>query len=303
MEAALDAFIAYLRAERGLAANTIESYGLDLTAYFEDLTARGIRSLEAVREKDVLEHLGRLAKRGLSRRSQARHLAAIRGLHRFLVQERLLGKDVTVDIDSPRPTKKLPVYLSPEEVDSLVRAPDGLSPAGIRDRALLELMYATGLRVSEVVSLELSALQLEAGYVVAMGKGSKERLVPIGGMAIVALQRYLATRETFLKGRPCRALFVTPRAKAFTRQGLWKLVQRYARKAGIRRTLSPHKLRHSFATHLVERGADLRAVQLMLGHADLSTTQVYTHVNGTRLRALYDRHHPRSGGRKASARS
>ncbi|MFL5348225.1 MAG: site-specific tyrosine recombinase XerD [Hyalangium sp.] len=295
MEGLLDAFIAFIRAERGLSGKTVDAYAADLTVYFKDLRARGIENVERVKQEDVAEHLRRLGQRGLSRRSQARHLAAVRGFHRFLIAEKLAEKDPTEDLDTPRSARKLPSFLTLEEVEQLLAAPDERHPAGMRDKAMLEVLYATGLRVSELCSLGLNDLQLGAGYLVAKGKGSKERVVPVGRMAVEKVQAYLAgPRQHLLGKRESRALFVTPRGGPFTRMGFWKLLRRYALKAGIRKPISPHKLRHSFATHLVERGADLRAVQQMLGHADLATTQIYTHVNGERLRAVYDQHHPRS---------
>jgi integrase/recombinase XerD len=204
-------------------------------------------------------------------------------------------QDPTEDLDTPRWGRKLPTFLSLDEVERLLEAPQPSTVAGARDRAMLEVLYACGLRVSELCGLKAEDLQLSAGYLVARGKGSKERVVPLGSKAAAAVKEYLAgPRAALLKGRPSRALFVTPRGGPFTRVGFWKLLRRYALKAGIRRPISPHKLRHSFATHLLERGADLRAVQAMLGHADLATTQVYTHVNAARLRAVYDQHHPRS---------
>jgi integrase/recombinase XerD len=295
MEGHLDAFIAFIRAERGLSGKTVDAYAGDLTAYFEDLKARGVRDVTRVKQEHVSEHLRRLGEKGLSRRSQARHLAALRGFHRFLIAEKIADKDPTEDLDTPRSASKLPSFLTLEEVEQLLAAPDERHPAGQRDKAMLELLYATGLRVSELCSLSINDVQLGAGYLVAKGKGSKERVVPVGRTAVEKVEAYLAgPRQHLLGRRESRALFVTPRGGAFTRQGFWKLLKRYALKAGIRKPLSPHKLRHSFATHLVERGADLRAVQAMLGHADLSTTQIYTHVNSARLRAVYDQHHPRS---------
>lgn len=295
MEGLLDAFIAFIRAERGLSGKTVDAYAADLTVYFKDLRAQGIDEATRVKQEDVAEHLRRLGQRGLSRRSQARHLAALRGFHRFLIAEKLAEKDPTEDLDTPRSARKLPTFLTLEEVEQLLAAPDERNPTGQRDKAMLELLYATGLRVSELCSLDINAVQLGAGYLVAKGKGSKERVVPVGRVAVEKVQAYLAGPRQFLLGkRESRALFVTPRGGPFTRMGFWKLLRRYALKAGIRRPISPHKLRHSFATHLVERGADLRAVQAMLGHADLSTTQIYTHVNSARLRAVYDEHHPRS---------
>lgn len=295
MEGLLDAFIAFVRAERGLSGKTVDAYAADLTVYFEDLRACGIHDVSQVKEADVVEHLRRLGGRGLSKRSQARHLAAVRVFHRFLNAEKLAEKDPTEDMDTPRFQSKLPVFLTLEEVEQLLAAPDERHPEGLRDKAMLELLYATGLRVSELCGLGINDVQLGAGYLVAKGKGSKERVVPIGSKAVEKVQEYLeGTRQLLLKKSDSRALFLTRRGGPFTRMGFWKLLKRYALKAGIRKPLSPHKLRHSFATHLVERGADLRAVQAMLGHADLATTQIYTHVNSARLRAVYDQHHPRS---------
>lgn len=295
MEGLLDAFIAFIRAERGLSGKTVDAYAADITAYFKDLEARGLSDVARVKQEDITAHLGTLARNGLSKRSQARHLAALRGFHRFLVAERLAEKDPTEDLDTPRAARKLPTFLTLEEVEQLLAAPDERTTTGQRDKAMLELLYATGLRVSELCGLDINDLQLTAGYLVAKGKGSKERIVPIGSVAAEKVREYLGgPRQTILGRRESRALFVTPRGGPFTRQGFWKLLKRYALKAGIRKPLSPHKLRHSFATHLVERGADLRAVQAMLGHADLSTTQIYTHVNSARLRSVYDDFHPRS---------
>ncbi|NTX02525.1 site-specific tyrosine recombinase XerD [Myxococcus sp. CA051A] len=295
MEGLLDAFIAFIRAERGLSGKTVDAYASDLTVYFEDLRARGVEDATRVRQEDVTAHLSSLSKGGLGKRSQARHLAALRSFHRFLVAERLADKDPTEDVDTPRSAKRLPSFLTLEEVEQLLAAPDERTPAGLRDKAMLEVLYATGLRVSELCGLGVNDVQLSAGYLVAKGKGSKERVVPLGRVAVEKTQEYLGnSRPAMLGRRESRALFVTPRGSGFTRQGFWKLLKRYALKAGILKPLSPHKLRHSFATHLVERGADLRAVQQMLGHADLATTQIYTHVNSARLRSVYDEFHPRS---------
>jgi integrase/recombinase XerD len=295
LEGYLDAFIAFIRAERGLAGKTVDAYAADLTAYFEDLRARGVLDAAKAKQEDVTAHLMQLGARGLSKRSQARHLAAVRGFHRFLIAEKHAEKDPTEDLDTPRAARKLPSFLTLEEVEQLLAAPDERHPTGMRDKAMIELLYATGLRVSELCSLGINDVQLTAGYLVAKGKGSKERIVPVGSIATEKVQAYLGgPRQHLLGKRQSRSLFITPRGGAFTRQGFWKLLKRYALKAGIRKSISPHKLRHSFATHLVERGADLRAVQAMLGHADLATTQIYTHVNSARLRAVYDEHHPRS---------
>jgi integrase/recombinase XerD len=295
-EAFLDHYVTYLRAERNLSGKTVEAYAVDVRTYLEELARRKV-SVESATREDVLEHLATLGRDGLSARSRARHLAALRGFHKFLEDERLAPKNPTEDLDTPRSAKKLPIYLSLGEVEALLAAPDERTTAGQRDRAMIELLYATGLRVSELVGLKVADVNLTDGYVLAFGKGKKERVVPLGRMAKEKIEAYLrASRPVLLKGAPAGALFVTPRRKGFSRMGFWKLLRRYALKAGISKPLSPHKLRHSFATHLVERGADLRAVQQMLGHADLSTTQIYTHVNAARLKAVYDAHHPR--GRK-----
>jgi integrase/recombinase XerD len=255
----------------------------------------GVTEWAAVGRAEVLAHLAALAKGGLSPRSQARALSAIRQLHAVLVEERLAPVNATDEIDAPRPGRRLPSLLSHDEVDRLLAAPDPRTPAGRRDRAMLELLYATGLRVSELVALELNDVNLETRVLVARGKGSKERLVPVGAPAGEAVRAYLATaRDALLRGRRSKDLFVTPRGGRMTRQGFAKIVARFARAAGIRRPISPHKLRHSFATHLLEGGADLRAVQAMLGHADVSTTQIYTHVDRTHVKRLYERFHPRA---------
>ena len=295
MESAFDLFISHLRAERGLSGLTIEAYARDLNDYFRDLAQHGISEPGAIRREHILAHLTALGGRGLSRRSQARHLSAIRTFHRFLLGEGLATGDASDDIDSPRAAKTLPVYLTVEEVERLLAAPDERKPQGARDRAMIELLYATGLRVSELTRLATNHLNLQAGYLIARGKGNKERMVPVGQIAIAKVRQYLSgPRSQLLRGRDSRSLFVTNRGRPFTRQGFWKLLQRYALKAGLRALASPHQLRHSFATHLIERGADLRAIQEMLGHADLSTTQIYTHVDRARLRAVYDKTHPRS---------
>lgn len=290
----LDAYVSFLRAERNLAPKTVDAYATDVRDYLGELQKRHVTVEQASRE-DVLEHLAWLAKKGLGPRSRARHLAALRGFHRFLEDEKLAPADPTSDLDTPKHSRKLPVFLSVEEVEALLNAPNLKTLAGVRDHAMIEVLYATGLRVSELVSLGLNDVNLVDGFVLAFGKGRKERVVPLGGKAIAALQGWLeGPRAAMLKGRETKALFVSPRGKGLTRMGFWKLLRRHAVVAGITKPLSPHKLRHSFATHLVERGADLRAVQAMLGHADLGTTQIYTHVDSRRLRALYDDKHPRS---------
>jgi integrase/recombinase XerD len=293
---ALELFLAHLRVEKGLARNSVESYARDVRRYQAFLSASGRRSWDEVVRQDVQAHLGALARDGIAPRSQARALSAIRGLHRLLLSERVSRSDPTDEVDAPRRTRKLPQLLSRDEVDRLLAAPrQARGAAGIRDRAMLELLYATGLRVSELVTLEVNQVDLESRVLLARGKGNKERLVPVGAPAADALRAWLAgPRERVLRLRRSRDLFVTPRGRRMTRQGFWKLLGRYARAAGISRRISPHKLRHSFATHLLEGGADLRAVQAMLGHADVATTQIYTHVSRARLIELYRKHHPRA---------
>ncbi len=295
LEPALDLFLSRGRVEKGLAPNSVEAYRRDLTRYAAHLESLGVRAWEAVGRAEVEAHLAELVRLGISPRSQARALSAIRSLHALLFDEGLAPVNAADEIDSPRSSRRLPELLSREEVDGLLAQPDVRSAAGLRDRAMLELLYATGLRVSELVSLELNDVNLETRVLVAHGKGSRERIVPVGAPAADAVKAYLAVaREKLLRGRRSRDLFVTPRGGRMTRQGFAKLLCGYARGAGIRRRISPHKLRHSFATHLLEGGADLRAVQAMLGHADVSTTQIYTHVDRTHLRRLYERFHPRA---------
>jgi integrase/recombinase XerD len=305
MEGLLDSFIQYLRGERGLSGKSIDAYASDIAVYLADLARREVSTAAAIRQEHITAHLAALGQRGLSRRSQARHLAAIRGFHRFLKDEKLAPADPTEHLETPRADKRLPLFLTRQEVEALLAAPAAGTPEGKRDRAMLELLYATGLRVSELVRLSTGDLDLHQGFVIALGKGRKQRLVPVGSTAVTYVKAYLEEAREAFAGRRRRspALFLTSRGGPFTRQGFWKLIKRYALKAGIRTPLSPHKLRHSFATHLLEGGADLRAVQAMLGHADLSTTQIYTHVNRARLHAVYDAHHPRARRVRAAGRT
>jgi integrase/recombinase XerD len=295
LEPALDLFLAHVRVEKGLAANSVEAYARDLRRYLANLDALGVASWDRVGRGEIQAHLAELVRSGLSSRSQARALSAIRSLHKLLFAERLTPVDPSDELDAPRPGRRLPELLSRDEVERLLAGPDPRTAAGARDRAMLELLYATGLRVTELVSLQLNDVNLETRVLVARGKGNKERLVPIGAPAADAVKSYLASaRERLLRARRSKDLFVTPRGGRMTRHGFAKLLGRYARAAGIRRRISPHKLRHSFATHLLEGGADLRAVQAMLGHADVATTQIYTHVDRTHVKKLYERFHPRA---------
>ena len=295
LDAALDLFLVHVRVEKGLSANTVEGYGHDLRRYLDHLATSGLTEWARVERRDIQGHLAGLVEAGLSPRSQSRALSAIRTFHRLLAAEKLTAGDPADEIDSPRRERKLPQPLSPAECAGLLVAPDPRTPAGRRDRAMLELLYATGLRVSELVGLTLNDVNLETRVLVARGKGNKERLVPVGTPAAEAVKAYLAgARELLLKGRRSPDLFVTNRGGRLTRHGFARLLSRHCRTAGITRRVSPHKLRHSFATHLLAGGADLRAVQAMLGHADVATTQIYTHVDTTQARRLYDRFHPRA---------
>ena len=295
MEPLLDAFLSFLRVERNLAANTLEAYGADLTEYLGFLTRAGVKDAAAVTPALVAEHQRGLASRGLSARSQARHLSAVRQFHAFLKREQLVTDNPTALAETPKLPHRLPSYLTLEEVDRLLEAAGSdSSPEGIRDRAMIELLYASGLRVSELCGMPLDAVNLEAEFLIARGKGNKERLVPVGRSAQAAITTFLSgPRATILHGRESRHLFVTNRGSAMTRQTFFLRLRARAKQAGITKPLSPHKLRHSFATHLLARGADLRVVQALLGHADLSTTQIYTHVERARLHQVVGKYHPR----------
>ena len=295
LDEAIDAHLDALATERGLARKTLEAYARDLGAFTRFVLARGVREPVRLGEPEVRGHLQALAGRGLSARSQARALAAIRGFLRFLAQRGTLRDDPTRDLRIRRPPSRLPRALGAAEVGALLATPSARDRHGERDRALLELLYACGLRVSELVGLRGSQLNLEAGFVTVLGKGGKERVVPLGRPARAALEAYLAgPRARLLRGRPSPFVFLGPRGRALSRQAVWKLVRRRALAAGIGRRISPHTLRHTFATHLLGGGADLRIVQSLLGHADIGTTQIYTHVAPERLRAVHRRHHPRS---------
>jgi integrase/recombinase XerD len=294
------AFLHYLEVERGLSRHTLEGYRRDVEKLEAYAKKRG-RSLSVLESKDLREFLRELHRRGLSLRSVNRAVSAVRGLFRFAVSEGLTARDPAEEIDSAKAPRSLPRYLSLDEVERLLKAPEVSTPEGLRDRAMIELLYATGLRVSELVSLRIKDLQFEAGYLVSRGKGRKERVVPFGRSAKRWIERYLqSSRPALLAGRPREeGLFLSRRGRPMTRQRFFQLLQGHGRLAGIERTLSPHVVRHSFATHLLEHGADLRSLQLMLGHSNIGTTQIYTHVSRERLRKIYDQHHPRA--RKKSA--
>jgi len=295
---AVDAYLTHALAEQGLAARSVEAYRRDLVDFAAFVCARGATSPARVTRAAITVYLITLRRRGRSAATVKRRAAAIRAFYRHLLRDGTLEHDPTMDLAPPRLPGRLPRVLTVEEVERLLAAPDPSTRDGLRDRAMLELMYATGLRVSETVGLDLSDLDLAHEVVRCVGKGNKERLVPIGSQAVQALRAYLGqARPRLVRGRDVQALFVSRLGHRLSRQGCWKVVRRYARRAGIGKTLTPHVLRHSFATHLLERGADLRAVQEMLGHASISTTQVYTHVSRQRLRDVYRQSHPRDGMR------
>jgi len=295
LDEACDRFLERQLVERQLARATVEAYGRDLVRLRRFLLARGRTSAADVTAADLTDHLLDLAQGKLAPRSRARALVAIRGLFRFLVGERLIQRDPSETLAAPRIGRKLPEVLGLDEVDRLLEAPSGERPRDLRDAAMLAVLYATGLRVSELCGLRLADVNLKGGFVRATGKGRKTRLVPLGDRAASAVNAYLERGRPALVKRPAElGLFLTDRGRTMTRQGFWKLLRRYARAAGIAREVSPHVLRHSFATHLVERGADLRAVQAMLGHADITTTQVYTHVSRAHMLELHRKHHPRA---------
>jgi integrase/recombinase XerD len=291
--AAMDAYLDHLRVERRLAHLTLESYSRDLAALARFAEAGGA-GVERMSRQDLEAFVRGLMSSGLSPRSTARAVAAVRGFYRFLVLDRRLDASPADDLHAPRAWPALPRFLSIEEVDRLLAAPDVATHRGLRDRAMIELLYATGLRVSELVGLRAADLNLEAGFLTCAGKGGKQRLVPIGDQAVAWVQRYLhESRPALLKGRPSARLFLNARGGGLSRVGFWKILKGHGARAGLPRTLAPHALRHSFATHLLDRGADLRAIQMMLGHADLSTTQIYTHILDARMRTIYEKFHPR----------
>ncbi|MFH0725047.1 MAG: site-specific tyrosine recombinase XerD [Pseudomonadota bacterium] len=291
-----DLFMNYLQVEKGLSANTLESYSRDLGRYLDFLSTNRISDIKEADTAMILKHLIALRDEGLSARSRGRHLVALRGFYRFLVQEKVLDHDPSRLIDLPKTGLKLPDALSFEEIEILLRTPDLTKPAGVRNAAMLELLYASGVRVSELVNMKLTDAHIEAGFIRVFGKGSKERVIPIGLPAQRSLNTYIETaRPVLLKQVQSPHLFVARAAKPMTRQGFWKLLKIYALQAGIKKKITPHSLRHSFASHLLEGGADLRAVQLMLGHVDISTTQIYTHVVREHLKKMHDKYHPRGG--------
>jgi integrase/recombinase XerD len=295
LETRVSEFINYLSVERGLAKNTLESYGRDLRQFQKYLDGSQLDIIRNSTRDTILNYLSSLQSKGRSVSTISRNLAAIKSFYQYLVRERHLEKDPALNLESPRPEKKLPRILTVNEVEELLVRPNISLPAGLRDKAMLELLYATGIRVSELTSLNISDVNLDMGYIKCYGKGSKERIVPLGSIAVKCVQEYVAKgRPKLVRSYEEGALFVNHHGKRLTRQGFWKIIKKYALEANIIKAITPHTLRHSFATHLLENGADLRSVQEMLGHADISTTQIYTHITKNRLKEVYDKTHPRA---------
>jgi len=294
LDSQLDLLQQYLIVEKGLSRNTLAAYMSDLQQFGMFVRARGAAMFQDLNREDIIAYLAERRQQGIAARTLARELVSLKTLYRFLRRQQAGTADPTAQIQAPRQGHHLPDILTRHEVEQLLQAPDTSTPLGKRDAALLEMLYATGLRASELIALTVGDVQTTLGYVKVHGKGGKERLVPVGEMATVQLDDYLlAGRPQLLKARSAVHLFVNRSAAGLTRQGLWKIVKKYMHQAAIHKPFSPHTLRHSFATHLLEGGADLRSLQHMLGHVDISTTQIYTHVVQQRLRALYTTHHPR----------
>ena len=290
-----DRFLSYLTVEKGLSRNTLSAYGRDLANYIDYLEQHShISHAELINQHHVINYLSWLQKKQISPRSRARTLSVIRGFHRFLVKESLVNSDATALIETPKIYQPLPKLLSTSEIEALLAAPEGAGPSAQRDRTMLEVLYATGMRVSELVGLQLGDIKTDIGCVTPFGKGSKQRLIPVGEVALEFLLDYLRDGRLILKQQNnTDSVFLNRRGGSLSRQGFWKILRTYALKSGIQKPVYPHILRHSFATHLLENGADLRAVQNMLGHADISTTQIYTHVLQERLKKIHTQFHPR----------
>ena len=293
----ISAFLTHVRVEKGLSANTVSAYRRDLLKFDEFAKKRKL-GLEAVRSDDLVDFLSSLYRQKLESRTVARHLVTLRNFFRFAQAQELIAEDPSLHLESPKIRRSLPGYLRLEEVEKLLARPDEKTPLGLRDRAMLEVLYSTGLRVSELISLRVMDVDRATGCIRCIGKGDKERIVPIGKKALALVERYLRDARPKLVGKKQQpqapTLFINRRGGPLSRVGVWKILSAYGREAGLRVALTPHMLRHSFATHLLERGADLRSVQLMLGHSDISTTQIYTHVVEERLKQIYKAHHPRA---------
>jgi len=295
MMPAIALFLTHVKVEKGLSANTVAAYQRDL-AKFNGFAQKRKLTLEGVNRDDLVDFLAGMYREKLESRTVARHLVTLRNFFRFLQVQELIATDPSLNLESPKIRRNLPGYLRLEEVERLLAQPDTTKALGLRDRAMLEVLYSTGLRVSELIGLRVTDLDAKVGCIRCIGKGDKERIVPAGRKALGSVEKYLQNARPKLlgKGVSSQALFVNRRGKSLSRVGVWKILSAYGRRAGLRVALTPHMLRHSFATHLLERGADLRSVQLMLGHADISTTQIYTHVVEERLKQIYKAHHPRA---------
>ncbi len=293
--ATISSFLTHVRVEKGLSSNTVSAYRRDLVKFAEFVRKRKL-SLKAVSRDDLVDFLAALYRQNLDSKSVARHLVTLRNFFRFAQIHEHIAEDPSVNLESPKIRRSLPGYLRLEEVERLLNQPDVKTPLGLRDRAMVEVLYSTGLRVSELIGLRVTDLDSKVGCVHCIGKGDKERIVPVGKKALAIVEKYLRDARPRIMGRApgSPALFVNRRGAQLSRVGVWKILSAYGRRAGMRLALTPHMLRHSFATHLLERGADLRSVQLMLGHADISTTQIYTHVVEERLKQVYKAHHPRA---------
>ncbi len=295
MDQLLDSFLTYLTVEKGLSKNTLESYGRDVRKFLLFLEEGQIKTIQEIKYENILDFLSHFKKQGFSDTTTVRTIVSIKQFFKYLLLEKIIKEDPTSQIRTPKMKKSIPGVISLEDVERVLASPNESTPEGIRDLAMLEVLYATGIRVSELIWLKLNEVNFEMGFVIVYGKGSKERIVPIGKQAQEKLRTYMElSRPLLLKSRDSKELFVTRRGKAMTRQGFWKLIKNYALKAGITKQISPHTMRHSFATHLLERGADLRTIQIMLGHSDISTTQIYTHVENERLKEIHKKYHPRS---------
>lgn len=294
---ALAEYIIYLKIERGLSANTVTSYKRDIEKYLTFLTEKKITQLDEVSRFEILDFLQTLRQSGAADNSIIRMVSSLRKFHQYLKRESIVSDDPMQLIDTPKKAPTLPKAISPQAVEQLLEAPDTTTPLGVRDRTILELMYATGLRISELVNLKLSDMHLTMGFIQTMGKGEKERIIPLGEIASQWLDHYLDGARVYLQDQSVETseyVFLNSRGKGLSRQGVWKKVKQLALEAGIDQNVTPHTLRHSFATHLLENGADLRMVQELLGHADISTTQIYTHITKTRLKQVYSDYHPRA---------
>ncbi len=295
MDQLLDSFLSYLAVEKGLSKNTLESYGRDVRKFVLYLDKNKIKTVQDITYGTILDFLSDFKKQGFSDTTTVRNIVSIKQFFKYLLVEKIIKEDPTSQIRTPRMKKSIPGVITLQEVERVLASPDESTPEGIRDTAMLEVLYATGIRVSELIGLKLNDVNFEMGFVIVYGKGSKERIVPMGEKALEKLKPYMeSSRPALLKTKESKALFVTRRGKGMTRQGFWKLIKTHAINSGIAKNISPHTLRHSFATHLLERGADLRSIQIMLGHSDISTTQIYTHVESERLKEIHKKYHPRS---------